>query len=81
MTHSDKTIAFYFYKREIEMTNQIVKTLKNNGFKKHNLEERVHIATGIIDNLCHEIVYHKHDEIDYNVMTNIVIENIVNLIN
>ena len=34
---------------------------------------------GLIDNLCHEIIYHKHDTIDYNVVTNLVIENIKDL--
>lgn len=32
---------------------------------------------GLIDNLCHEIVYHKHDKLNYEIMTNIVIDEIV----
>ena len=46
-----------------------------------NLMEKSHIAIGLIDNLCHEIVYHKHNELDYDVMTNICIETIVKLLN
>lgn len=80
MTHSDKEIAYYFYKREIDMTYKISKMLKDNGFRKDNLDERVHIVIGIIDNLCHEIVYHKHKELDYNKMTDLVINSIVNLL-
>lgn len=80
MTHSDKDIAYYFYKKEIEMTEKITQILRNNGFNKNNLNERVHIVIGIIDNLCHEIIYHKHEELNYNEMTNIVIDNIVNLL-
>ena len=80
MTHSDKDIAYYFYKRELEMTREIANILQNNGFKKDNIIERVHIVIGIIDNLCHEIIYHKHEELNYDEMTNIVIDNIVNLL-
>lgn len=34
---------------------------------------------GLIDNLCHETIYHKHNDMDYNLMTELVIENIKNL--
>ena len=80
MVHSDKEIAFYFYKREIEMTYKFSQMLKNNGFKKDDLNESVHIVIGLIDNLCHEIVYHKHEELNYNKMTDIVIDSIINIL-
>ena len=80
MAHSDKDVAFYFHKREIEMTEKIYDLLIDNGFNSKNLMEKSHIAIGLIDNLCHEIVYHKHSELDYNVMTDICIETIVKLL-
>jgi AcrR family transcriptional regulator len=79
MIHSDKKIAEYYYNRELEMTNSIKEILINNGFKDENLYERVHIMIGLIDNLCHEIIYHKHNDMDYNAMTNLVIDDIKNL--
>ena len=80
MAHSDKDVAYYFHIREIEMTEKIYYLLVENGFNSKNLMEKAHIAIGLIDNLCHEIVYHKHHELNYNVMTNICIETIVNLL-
>lgn len=79
MTHSDEKVSYYFFKREMEITEMISKYLSSNGFSKENLIERVHIMIGIIDNLCHEIVYHKHKEIDYDIMKKIVIENILTM--
>lgn len=81
MAHSDKDVAFYFHKREIEMTEKIYDLLVENGFDSKNLMKKSHIAIGLIDNLCHEIVYHKHSELNYDVMTNICAETIVNLFN
>ena len=81
MAHSDKDVAFYFHKREIEMTEKIYDLLVKNGFDSKNLMEKSHIAIGLIDNLCHEIVYHKHSELNYYVMTDICIETIVKLLN
>lgn len=80
MTHSDKDVAFYFHKKEMEMSNKISNILIENNFKITNINEKVHIMIGLIDNLCHEIVYHKHKELDYDAMTDIVINEIVNIL-
>ena len=77
MAHSDKDVAFYFHKREMEMTEVIYNLLIDNGFDSKNLMEKSHICIGLIDNLCHEIVYHKHDKLNYEAMTDIVIDEIV----
>ena len=79
MVHSDKRVAEYYYKRELEMTNSLKDILVNNGFKSENLYEKVHIMIGLIDNLCHEITYHKHNDMNYDIMTDLVINNIKNL--
>jgi len=79
MVHSDRRVANYYYKRELEMTNSLKEILLNNNFKNDNLYEKVHIMMGLIDNLCHEVTYHKHDNMNYDIMTNLVIENIKNL--
>lgn len=81
MAHSDKDVAFYFHKREMEMTKIIYDLLINNGFDNKNLLEKSHICIGLIDNLCHEIVYHKHNELNYEIMTNICVSSIVNIFN
>lgn len=79
MVHSDKLVAEYYYKRELEMTTTIKEILLNNNFKDNNLNEKVHIMIGLIDNLCHEITFHKHDNMNYDLMTELVIDNIKNL--
>ena len=81
MVHLDKDVAAYYYKREIEMTNEIKEILENNNFNNENLEEKVHIMINLIDDLCHEIIYHKHDDMNYNEMKNLVIDTIIKLFN
>ena len=78
MTHSDKEIAEFFQENEMAMTKNISNILLDNGFDARNLDEKVHIAIHLIDDLCHEIVYHKHKDLDYDIMINLVIENILN---
>ena len=80
MAHSDKDIANFFYEREIEMTKKISSSLTESGFKIDNIDEKVHIIMGLVDNLCHEIVYHKHKELDYDIMTDVVINEVINIL-
>ena len=80
MSHLEPEIADIFNQSEIAMTEKIVAILIKNGFEAKNLTEKVHISMGIIENLCHEIVYHKHPNINKNVMKNEVIDAIVKLL-
>ena len=79
MVHSDEEVAKYYYKRELETTEQIKNILIANNFKDNNLTEKVHIMLGMIDNLCHEIIYHKHKNMNYEEMKKIFINTIINL--
>ena len=80
MVHSDDEIAKFFHEYEMQTTNQVTELLLQNGFDENNLTEKVHIALGLIDNLCHEIIYHKHENVNYDKMIEIVIESIMKLI-
>jgi AcrR family transcriptional regulator len=80
MSHLDEDISNIFNNSELEMTEKIVLLLENNNIHITNAREKVHIAVGLIDNLCHEIVYHKHDKIDYDLMKDEVINIIVNIL-
>ncbi len=80
MIHSDKEISNFFHEHELYMTDKIVNVLNNSNICPDYLEEKVHISINLIDDLCHEIVYHKHKEMNYEVMVNLVIETIMNLL-
>lgn len=79
MIHLDAEIAEFYYNNEIEMTNKIKSLLIYNNFKDNYLEEKTHIMINLIDDLCHEVIYHKHDDMNYDIMKKIVIETIIKL--
>lgn len=80
MAHADEDIAEMLHNKEIECTLKIAEILEVNGHNPAHLKERVHIATSVGENFCHEVVYHKHAEIDYNVMKEEVIKLITDLL-
>lgn len=80
MSNLDEDIAKIFIESELKMTKQISELLVENGFAKKNIEEKVHIFTNMIDNYCHEVVYHKHKDLDYDAMKEEIINIIVNIL-
>ena len=80
MSHLDEDVANIFKNSELELTNKIVSIIKNNNIKIKNPIEKMHIAIGIIENLCHELVYHKHKDLNYNAMQDEVVKIITNIL-
>ena len=63
-----------------DVSQNITEKITGNNIEFDNPIEKIHIVIGIIENLCHEVVYHKHNKIDYEAMENEVIKIIVNLL-
>lgn len=80
LSHLDDDIEKIFLEKEINTTNRIVEELNNNGFILENAYEKVHIIMGIIENFCHEVVYHKHSSINYENMKKEVIKIVDNIL-
>ena len=80
MSHIDKNISKIYKDSELEMTEKITQILKSNNIEIENNKEKVHIIIGIIENLCHEFIYHKHKNIDYKIMKKEVIKTISSMI-
>lgn len=80
LSHLDEDIAQIFHDKEMVTTKKIVEVLEKNKIDSNNLIEKVHIIIGIIENYCHEIVYHKHTSLNYNFMKQEVINVITNIL-
>ncbi len=81
MSCLDKEIALLFSQNEMVMTKKISHILENNGIRLNNIEEKIHIVIGLADNYCHEVVYHKHKELNYNIMKQEVLKSILFILN
>lgn len=80
LAHLDEDIDKIFLEQEVEATKAVTNVLRENGIGGGGLEERVHIIIGIVENYCHEIVYHKHSILNYDVMKNEVINVICHML-
>ena len=62
------------------MTNKVASIFEGKGYQIDDVKEKLHVITNLIDNFCHEVVYHKHTELDYSVMRKIVIYSIIDIL-
>lgn len=78
--HLDEEVEAIFKNSEIAFSDKLYHLFTHNGFGKDGLKEKMHLIVNWIDNLAHEEVYHKHVNLDYEVMEAIVIEAILNIL-
>ena len=76
MIHTDIEVSSIYYDAELSITNIMTQLLLTNNFNPDNLKEKVHISIHLIDDLCHEIIYHKHKNMNYDKMIEIVVHSI-----
>lgn len=80
MQHLDEDIEQIFKNSEVSFSNKLYNLFANNNFSKINLKEKTHLIVNLIDNLAHEEVYHRHNNYNYSVMEDIVINAILNVL-
>lgn len=80
MSYLDSDISSIFNNSEMIMTKKVSNILVNSGFPETNILEKLHIAIGIIDNYCHEVVYHKHKDLNYDIMKENILDIIIGLL-
>ncbi len=80
MAHADEEIGEIFKSSEFAMTKKIVAFLETNNIILENPMEKIHIIYGLVENYCHETVYHRHAEINNEVMRSEVIMIIKNIL-
>lgn len=80
MSYLDKDVATIFLENEMLMTKKVSAFLLEDNIEIENMKEKIHIIMGLMDQLCHEIVYHKHKELNYTVYKEQVIDSILALL-
>ena len=76
LSHLDADVSKIFHQKELDMTERVINLLYNSNIVLNNKKEKVHIIIGLIENLCHNIIYHNDGCFDYDKMKNEVIKTI-----
>ena len=74
MSHLDEDIHDIFMECEHNVVDRIMKFLVDNGYEIPHMHDKVHMAYSMLENLCHEYVYHNHSFVDYEYTINVTKE-------
>lgn len=77
LSHLDEDVHKQFLNFETLVSDEIEKVLLAHSLKLEDLTERVHLSYNIVENLCHEYVYHKHKSIDYKKMISLTTKTLL----
>lgn len=80
LSHTDKEIGELFCNYQSNIASYMVKLFKENGLQPTNAYEKAHLIVDIIENLIHEIVYHQHEYLNYEIMTDVAVNAIVDML-
>ncbi|MDF2905313.1 MAG: transcriptional regulator [Herbinix sp.] len=80
LAHTDPEISELFCRFQSNIATQIVEFMAAYEIKPTHAYEKAFLITDMIENIIHEIVYHQHEYLDYNVMTNVAVNAIVDML-
>lgn len=80
LSHTDKEVSELFCKFQSNLASYFVGLMDELHIRPTNAYEKAHIIIDIIENLSHEIVYHQHEYLNYEVMTDVAVNAIVDML-
>lgn len=80
MTHLDTDVNNYFKEIDEQIIEQLVDTLITHDFLIEHPHEKLHVVYDLVENYCHETIYHNHACINSDVMKEIIVDTIVHIL-
>lgn len=81
MSHSDPDVQEHFQKLERSIINELLTTMKRIGITPPFAKEKMYIIFNMFEDYCHNFVYHKEDDVDYEAMKQVVFRIAIGLLN
>ena len=81
LSHLDSDVSKIFHQKEIDMIERVITILDNSNIIINNKREKVYIIIGLIENLCHNIIYHNDGCFEYEKMRKEIINAIKYIVN
>ena len=73
MSASDEAVNIKFLELEDKMTSAIANKLKSLGVDVDGMEEKIHLAIGIVQSFSHECIFDNHHYLNYDKMRDVCI--------
>ena len=79
MSYSDADVAKLLHDFEMQTTEKVAGIMNGLGFSTPHMLESVHISICLMEHYCHEILFQRRENMNYDVLKKIVVEQVVYL--
>ena len=79
MSHSDADVAKLLRDYEMQTANKVASIMIGLGYDAPHIFENVRVAICLMEHYCHEIMFFKCEQMDYDVMKELIIKQVVSL--
>ncbi len=80
LAHTDEEIGALFCQIQSDFAINTVNIMEKLGIHTDNAYEKALLIFSLVEYLNHEMVYHQHEYLNYEVMTEVVIKTIVDML-
>jgi AcrR family transcriptional regulator len=81
LSHTDKEIGELYCRYQSELAHKFVELIEQYDIHPTHAYEKIHLIIDMVENLIHEIVYHQHEYLDYNIMTDVTVNAVTAMLN
>lgn len=80
LSHTDKDIGELYCRLQSDLATNLVSRMEQFDIRPTHAYEKAHIIIDIVENLSHEIVYHQHEYLNYDIMMEEAVKVIVDML-
>ncbi len=80
LAHADQEISELFCRSQANIAANLVELIGRFDIHPSNAYEKAHLICSMVENLSHEMAYHQHEYLDYNVMVDVTVNAIIDML-
>lgn len=80
LAHTDQDIRDLFCRSQANIAAKLVELMNIFGIRPSNAYEKAHLICSMVENLSHEMAYHQHEYLNYNIMVEVTVNAIIDML-
>lgn len=78
--NSDEEVKKILIEVEQSVTENLIHIFKIYGYSTNHSYEKIHMIYNMTETFCHEVVYHKHEEMNADYYKELILSEIINIL-
>ena len=80
LAHADPEISELFCRSQANIAANLVELMSRFDIRPSNAYEKAHLICSMVENLSHEMAYHQHEYLNYDIMVDVTVNAIIDML-